>query len=355
MIKVGFIGFGKSANRYHMPFIDLLQDKFEMVGYFTKGDNNFKMEYKINNDLKSFNTIKDLFKNVDLVIINTPSKFHYEYTKESLLAGKNVICEKPITNSLEELNELYEIAKEKKLLLTPYQNRRFDTDFLTTIKAINTNEIGDVIEIETLHSQYRIDPMYSEGTIYDGAVMGHAVHFVDQIVSVFGEPENIVYDLCNSGWKAITGKDSKADDYYDIKLIYKNLRVRLKYSRLTAKQQPRWIVNGTKGTIETFEIDQQESYLKKGIFPIRSKEFGISTKNRTILYTVLDSNEDQPIIEKRFFETVNGGYQNFYINIFKAINKEEELLVTEKQAKVVINILTTIVEGRNYKKIIDQF
>lgn len=353
-MKIGFIGFGKSANRYHMPFIDLLKDEFKMIGYYDNGNTKFKMEYPTPAGFKSYDSLEELYESVDIVVINTPSKYHFEYTKQALLAGKNVICEKPITNNLQQLNELFEIANEKKLFLTPYQNRRFDSDFVAIINALKSEDIGKLIEIESIHSQFRIDNIYSNGNKYDGAVMGHAVHFVDQIVSVFGEPDDVKYDIVNQANEFLfESKNQNLEDYYDIKLIYGKMRIRLKFSRMTAKEQPRWVVNGTKGTIEKFGIDQQERDLKLGKFPIFTKNFGFESPNTDVkIYKVLSATEDQPIVEMKKIKAPIIGYEKFYKNVYEHILHNSERLVKEKEAKIVINILTTIVEQKKYEKII---
>lgn len=112
-MKIGFIGFGKSANRYHMPFIDMV-DEIKVMGYYTVGDSVFEMEYPLGYEIKRYPTTQDLFNAVDVVVINTPTKFHYQYAKDALNAGKNVIVEKPICTSVDELNELYDLARKIK-------------------------------------------------------------------------------------------------------------------------------------------------------------------------------------------------------------------------------------------------
>lgn len=71
---------------------------------------------------------------IDLVVIVTPAFAHYDYAKQLLLAGKNVLCDKPLVETLEQAKELVDIAKEKNLFFMPFQNRRFDSDFLTVKK-----------------------------------------------------------------------------------------------------------------------------------------------------------------------------------------------------------------------------
>ena len=72
---------------------------------------------------------------IDLVVIVTPAFAHYDYAKELLSAGKNVLCDKPLVETLEQAKELVALAKEKNLFFMPFQNRRFDSDFLTVKKS----------------------------------------------------------------------------------------------------------------------------------------------------------------------------------------------------------------------------
>ena len=67
-------------------------------------------------------------ENVELVVVNTPNITHYDYVKQALLAGKHVISEKPFTVEVSEAEELMALAAEKKLKLSVFQNRRYDSD-----------------------------------------------------------------------------------------------------------------------------------------------------------------------------------------------------------------------------------
>ncbi len=83
--------------------------------------------------VKTFRTLEELLadKNVELVVVNTPSVTHYDYAKQVIQAGKHLIVEKPFTATVEQAEELIALAKKKKVKLSVYQNRRYDSDYRT--------------------------------------------------------------------------------------------------------------------------------------------------------------------------------------------------------------------------------
>lgn len=129
-LTMGFIGFGKSANRYHLPYL--------------KTRNNIKVKTifvrQINEELAApyeergvyFTTDLDELlndKEIQVVTICTPAHTHYELAKKVILAGKSVIVEKPFCDTVEHAKELLALGREKGVVVMPYQNRRFDGDF----------------------------------------------------------------------------------------------------------------------------------------------------------------------------------------------------------------------------------
>ncbi len=342
-IKLGFVGYGKSTHRYHMPFIN--QEKYDIMGYYTRGTRVFEMEYPQRpTELIRFESIDDLLKSeVELIVITTPAQLHYEYAKKALLAKKHVLVEKPLCYHLEELQELYALAKNQGVTFLPYQNRRYDSDFLTLKHVLNNYDLGTVFEIESNHTQYRLDNIEQEASIYEGSIYGHAVHFVDQIVSHFGAPDKILYDICNQKHYALAGtSEISPEDYYDIRLIYNFLRIRVRFSQLIIHEDPRWIVHGSKASFKKYMIDQQERDLKKGIFPY-DKDFGKDTEYG--IGTLYHLNRDSKKIA-----TVYGGYQMFYDQIFECIVNKQDPPVRYEEAHTVLKILETIALKKEWHK-----
>ncbi|MBD1573621.1 Gfo/Idh/MocA family oxidoreductase [Vibrio sp. S17_S38] len=350
MMKLGFIGFGKSTNRYHMPFIDAAK-QFEVTGYYTRGTRQFDMPYPNNKPLiQRFDSIDDLLNsNVEIIVVATPASSHYQFAKQAILAGKHVIVEKPFCGTLEQAKELFQLAKQANVKITPYQNRRYDSDFLTIKTLLTREDLGQIMEIESNHTHYRTDGAVQTGNKYDGSVYGHAVHFLDQIVSLYGEPDEVIYDIANQKNYYI-GKgqayqmtanqtDGIPEDYYDIKLIYGNLRIRVRFSQLIIKEPPRWIVNATNATIEKYQIDQQERDLKQGIF-LDHLDFGKDTPQGICTVYFQDRQEK---IEANYQH-----YTQFYKDFKASIENNTMPPVSEKEALIVMNIMEGIVNQTTY-------
>lgn len=369
-MKLGFIGFGKSTHRYHMPFIDTAKDAqgnkcFEVIGYYTRGSRQFEMPYPhLPQDLTRFESVDELLKSdAEIIVITTPSSTHFEFAQKAIEAGKHVIVEKPFCDTLNQAKTLFELAKANNVKIMPYQNRRMDSDFLMAKQILERTDIGEVMEIESNHTHYRTDGIDHQGTKYDGSVYGHAVHFLDQIVSLYGEPDALVYDLANQknaylGTGEAMGFTQEKlsergdagnfeaqgfpEDHYDIKLIYGNLRVRVRFSQLTVKAPPRWIINSTLATFEKYDIDQQERDLKQGIF-LDSPDFGKDLETGAGTLYFLDRTEQIPSIYKH--------YTAFYQDIYQALQQDTQMPVTEEEALIVMNLMETIVTGKAYKKL----
>ncbi len=340
-MKIGFIGFGKSVHRYHMPFIAELAE-IEVVGYYTRGNSRFEMPFPGTEQFTRFESVEALLSSdADLIIICT-SALHYEFAKQAITAGKNVLCEKPLCNTLQEAEELYALADQYKVKLCPYQNRRFDSDFVAVKNLITSGALGTVAEIISNHTQDRLVATNTKSNKYNGMVYGHAVHFVDQIVSLYGQPDDVIYN-CGNQRDSLFAGTGDADDYYHILMLYPNLRVGVNFTAIALKEPPRFTVYGSSATLEKYGIDRQEHYLKQGRYT-DDPEFGYVPSNEQVnLYL---ANGDHQVVDVEVLT-----YAQFYKQMLEAVTNDGQLPVSQFEAKVVINILETIVTGKAYKKI----
>ena len=344
-MKIGFIGNGKSTHRYHLPFIHVC-GLFEVIGYFSRGQTHFSMPYEhYANTMQAFASIEELCNAVDLVIITTPTQWHYEFAYQCLSLGKHVVIEKPFCATLEQAKALFTLAKANKCILMPYQNRRFDSDFLAFKNIIQEPLLGDIMEIESNHTHYRTDGADHSGSKYEGSIYNHAVHFIDQIISIYGEPDQISYDLCNQKnyyiGSGLSMNNNIPEDYYDLKFIYHNMRVRIRFSQLIVKDPPRWIVHTPLASAEKYNIDQQERDLKLGLYPINNPNFGHDTNFPAYIYF---KDGKTKIIPPDY-----RGYQCFYHQLYLSITEGKPALISEQECLTVINILETIVNNKPYQ------
>lgn len=151
---IAYIGNGKSANRYHIPFVLTRKDKIRIKKIYTR--DHSKDMWKEIPGVEYVEDINEILKDeeIQVVVLSTPHSTHYPLAKQVLMAGKNCVSEKPFTETKAQAEELFALAKEKGLMIQCYQNRRFDSDFLTALQVINSGKIGDVTEMEISFDYY---------------------------------------------------------------------------------------------------------------------------------------------------------------------------------------------------------
>lgn len=330
-LKLAIIGFGKSANRYHLLYL-LKQKNFE-VKYIFDLKSNLDLErqyadYSINFVTDIETILAD--KEVTVVSLCTPPNTHYELGKRFLESGKNVVIEKPFCENITDAIELQTIAKKKNLLVQPYQNRRFDSDYLTLKKVLDLDYLGDLIEIESQFNYYRPDSAVKTGGQIDGAFYGMGVHLIDQMVALFGEPERVDYDL-----RAVQNKESQTEDFFDIHLFYDPLKIRIKSSPLTAMEVPRFVVHGTNGSYIKMGPDQQENDLKAGLKP-GDRYFGEDTPDCFGQLKYLNASGEWIL---KSVQSEQGSYGFFYDSLHQALEYNQPKLVSDEEAKAVLQIL----------------
>ncbi|MDR0899922.1 MAG: oxidoreductase [Lactobacillaceae bacterium] len=336
MLNIAYVGFGKSTNRYHLPYINIRQDKFHVSRIVTPTLNKRPEEQKYWQSAGTiFSTdLQDILddNSLDLVVVVTPAPQHFEIAKRLLQAGKNVLVDKPMVETPEQIRELAELAKENGLFVMPFQNRRFDSDFLTLRHVLATGYVGRPVQLEVHMDHYRPNPNAADSqNIMDGAWYGHGVHLVDQMFSLFGIPNSVSYDL-----RSTNNPRNKSEDQFDVGLFYDdNFRVTLSSSELVVSKYPKWTLHGTKGSYIKYNIDQQEYDLKAGIMP-GTPGFGEDVPQDFGKLTYYNQNNDR--IEK-FVPTINGDYGRVYDSVFETLKNSAEKLVSDETMISVIDLL----------------
>lgn len=245
MLVAAYIGFGNSVVRYHLPYVNMRKDKVKVKYiYRREEDRNLEGEKEREDLYEGYiftSRLEDILEDaeVNLVVINSPNSSHVMYAKAALDAGKNVLVEKPIAMDYEETKELLEYAKSKGLTLMPNHNRRYDTDCLAVKDAISSGKLGRIVELES-HYDYFKKPFFKEPAM--GMLLGLGIHTIDQIISMFGTPKAMNYDVRSLFF------ESGADDYYDIDFFYDDMKAIMKTSLLVKTKYPRFIVHGDNGS-----------------------------------------------------------------------------------------------------------
>ncbi|WP_265429125.1 Gfo/Idh/MocA family oxidoreductase [Chryseobacterium sp. YIM B08800] len=314
LVKVGLCAFGMSGKIFHAPFLKE-HPGFFMSAVVERSKEDSKEKYP---DAEIYLSVEEMLKNADIevVVVNTPVQTHFEYVKMALEAGKNVIVEKPFTVTVSEAEELVNLAENKNLFLSVYQNRRFDRDYLQVQKVLAEGKLGNVRETEIRFDRFRTEPSgkeHKENPEQNGSGSMHDLgsHLVDQAVQLFGFPEKLFADVFSMKGEAY------ANDYFEILLYYKNdLRVRLKSSVFTKEDHFAYKLHGDKGSFLQERTDNQENELVAGAVPTYGKEWMQPLKESDGILTYLSGNSET---ERVLTSSEFGNYMNYYQQIYEHI------------------------------------
>lgn len=329
MLTIAYIGNGKSTNRYHLPFSTQLSDKIKIKTIYSRSG---KSDWTPIEGVQYTTNIDDIYNDpeIQLVVVTTPSSSHYPLAKEGLLRGKNMLVEKPFTETVEQAQELFTLANEKNLFVQSYQNRRYDSDFLTVQKVIESNKLGDLLELEMHFDYFR--PEVPENSTYsriDSFLYGHACHTLDQVISYFGEPDEVYSDV-----RQLLGK-GRMNDYFDLDLYYGKLKVSVKSSYFRLTPRPSFIVYGKKGSFVKETKDRQEEHLKQFYMPTEP-DFGVDLPQHYGTLTYMD--DDNHYHQEKVISEV-GDYSRFYEDVYQTLINKQDKVVKDKQTLLQIKLL----------------
>ena len=341
-LKTALLSYGMSGKVFHAPFLEL-HPRFELTGSWERSKKLIQQDYP---EVKSYSSLEELLNDdVDLVIVNTPVETHYEYAKKVLEAGKHALVEKAFTTTTAEAEELRDLARQKGLKLSVYQNRRWDSDFKTVKEVIDEKLLGDVVEAEFRFDRY--NPNLSPKTHKETANAGAGVlkdlgsHLIDQAIHLFGLPDAVFADL------RITRKNSLVDDLMDILLYYPDKRVGLRAGFFFREAVPAYAVHGTKGSFLKSRGDIQEDELKTGKKPTL-EGWGIEPEDKAgILHT-----EKHGEVYRGHIPTRPGNYYGLFDALYHSITEDKPEPVPAEDGIKVMKVIDAAIQSSEQKKVI---
>lgn len=396
-IPVSVIGYGSSSRTFHLPFVLSLPDLFVLHSIQqrpgSKSGPPASTAYPNVNIIPSFEEVisgPTALPKPGLVIITTANSTHYPFAKQALEAGYHVIVEKPITWRVEEAEDLVRISTSKGLVCASFNNRRWDCDFLT-VKSLfspppsapeQPSALGTPVYYESRFDRHR--PLtkggWREETGFEeggGLLLDLGSHLADQLLSLFGPPQLITAFVRNQRGQLA----AKVDDDFLIIAHYppsaplppdepasgvrlSGLRAVLGATCLSTyvdSEQPRFKVEGIRGSYIKRGTDPQENQLKAGWSPATHKDaFGVYDEQKDPaairlgrLTTSIDSGSEgnpsagvqptQPKLAVSDIPTLPGSYISYYNNVGQAILAGENARAgsgsTEAAARAIDQVL----------------
>lgn len=261
-LKVALIGYGFVGKFFHAPLI-------QATPGLTLHTVVSRDAAKVQADWPELTVVSDArtaFADpaVDLVVIASPNDTHAPLAIAALERGKHVVVDKPFTLTLQDARDVVAAASRAERLVSVFQNRRWDADFLTVRRLIEEGTLGRIAEFHSHFDRFRpcVQDRWRERDAPGGGLWYDlGPHLLDQALQLFGAPLAINADI------ARLRDGARAADYFDVTLRYPYHRAVLHASTLVAGNGLRFAVHGTQGSYLKHGLDAQEDQLRAGVVP----------------------------------------------------------------------------------------
>ncbi|NEC29704.1 Gfo/Idh/MocA family oxidoreductase [Streptomyces sp. SID8111] len=338
-LRVGLVGYGLAGSVFHAPLIDATEG-LVLDTVVTSHPERQQQARDAFPDVRVAASADELFDRadeLDLVVVASPNRTHVPLATTALKAGLPVVVDKPLAGTAAEARELAALAEERGLLLSVFQNRRWDNDFLTLKKLVADGELGDVYRFESRFERWRPqlkggwresgDPAEIGGLLYD---LGS--HVVDQALVLFG-PVTSVYAESD-----VRREGALADDDTFIALTHASgVRSHLYVSATTAQLGPRFRVLGSKAGYVKHGLDPQEAALRDGLRP-GPDAAGWGTEPEE-LWGHVGAGESPVTGGGRAVRTLPGEYPAYYTAVARALRHGGPNPVTAQEAADALDVL----------------
>ena len=335
--KIAVIGFGGMGS-WHVNHAQK-SDVIELAGIYDIDE--AKCEKARSMGIYAYSSLDEVIndKSVELVTIAIPNDVHLETVVRCLKGGKHVICEKPVALSSSDLEEMISASSESGKLFTVHQNRRFDVDYLAMQKIADSGEIGKPIRIESrIHGSRGIPSDWrGEKEHGGGMILDWGIHLIDQILGIIDDKKLLsVYCTCEH----ITNK--QVDDGFKLDMYFEDdVVARVEVGTNHFISIGRFFMVGTAGSavIKDWHDDCHE------IICTEWKEDNVTPVVTAAGLTKTMAPRDAKTTEERTIPRYTSDVHDFYRNLVKAIDGEEEQLITHDQLRRSMMIMEAAFES----------
>lgn len=331
MHRLGIVGYGGMGG-WHADHA-LKSDVVELAGiYDIKPERRDVAKQK---GIHAYDSMEALLsdESIDLVTVAIPNDVHKDVVIKCLLAGKNVICEKPVALSSAEFAEMVDAAHKSGKLFTVHQNRRWDVDFLAMKQLYNSGEIGEVFNIESrihgsrgIPSDWRGEKEYGGGMLLDWGV-----HLIDQILQIYaGKKVKKLY--CR--FEHTT--NFEVDDGFKLDLTFDGgEQAYVEVGTYNFIALPRFYMQAKKGTAmitdwrEKCKVVKCKAWHESDVLPVQTAAGLTKTM----------APRDEVTTDTYEIERPHSDVHDFYRNFCAAIEGKEEQLIKHDEVMRVMKVM----------------
>ncbi|KVO28674.1 oxidoreductase [Burkholderia ubonensis] len=327
LLRIGLMGFGFAGATFHAPVI-AASGRTQVAAIATGQPDRARAAYpdaRIVADLDALLALDD----IECVVIATPNDTHFPLARQVLDAGRHVVVDKPVTLTSDEALALARLANARSRVFAPFHNRRWDGDFLTVRRVVESGELGRIAYVTSHFDRFRPQVRVrwrEEAARGGGLLLDLGPHLIDQALALFGLPDTVSANVK-------TRRDNgSAPDFVHVQLGYPDKDVALHASALSAIEPARFTLHGTRGSYQKFGLDTQEDQLKAGLTP-DDVEFGGGNPPGVLRVLDGDVETERPV------PTLDGQYAEFYRALAASIREGAPFPVTPQDAVDVMTII----------------
>ncbi|HLQ15222.1 MAG TPA: Gfo/Idh/MocA family oxidoreductase [Candidatus Eisenbacteria bacterium] len=322
-IGVGLTGYGAIA-RAHAASIAATPG-LSLAGVCDISDERRKLagsEWSVRTHARAEEMLED--PDVGLVVVGTPPSVHFDSVMAALRAGKHVVCEKPFAIRVEEVDRMIDAASAGNRVLTVYQSRRWDPDYLALRDVVRSGQIGDAFYMESFIGGYDhpCDFWHSDEAISGGMIYDWGSHYFDWILQLMPDTvRSISAHAHKLVWHDVTNSDQVRVDL----TFAGGAQATFLQSDIASVRKPKWYVLGTRGAV----VGDWQAEAVPADFPARVKVFrpGDGGSHEELLQ--LSPRDD------------NG----FYSNLADHLGWDEPLAVTPHEARRTVAVMETATQS----------
>lgn len=343
-VSLGIIGYGGMAGHHHRNAVNVEGVTIE-AAYDIDPERVKAAEEK---GLRAYSTLGAFLADdkINWVLVATPNDVHCALVCAALAAGKNVICEKPVAMSVDELDMMIATAEKFGRHFTVHQNRRWDTDFLIAKTIINDGSIGEIYGIQSrLHgSGGAMHGWRGEKAHGGGMLLDWGVHFIDQAYQICGYDD---FESVTCHTKNV--KTDEVDDYFNLVFHRKNgSYYQIEIGTFVLKELPRWMILGTEGTAYVNDFSRSGAIVKLTSTIEHEPELVMTAAGPTRTFA------PRPVEVKTEHELPDPQekWLDYYKNIVAVEEGKAELIVKPWQVRKVFKAIMAAFEAANTGKVV---
>ncbi len=344
-IGAGIIGYGGMGSSWHAAKIREVEG-IELIGIYDIKPERIAAAEK--DGVHTYESRAALLADdrISLVVVATPNDVHKEIVIDALNSGKNVICEKPVTMTSEDLEDMIEASKRNNRLFTVHQNRRWDQDYLIVKDILEKNTLGKVFNIESrVQGSRGIPGDWRNHKVHGGGmVLDWGVHLLDQalmlmsdrkLLSVYSTMTYITTDDCDDGFRVTMTFEGDVTFYVEV-------------TTSNFIELPRWYVLGINGSavIENWQLDgkivEVTNWEKREAVPVQAGAGLTKTM----------APRDNDTIGTLPLPHFDGDWIAYYQNIVAHLNGKEDIIVTHDQLRRTTKLIEAIFKSAETNEVV---